>query len=122
MWSGRLVPEHGGRTGLADRDREHRTGGGEQAEKDAATQFEVESPALEKWTFDSIGASRISQPVLYAIGGETLPLIELVKQHFQSLVPHTEQVVVPGVNHSMQMQDPKLVAAPIADFLSRHPL
>jgi len=97
-------------------------GGPEQAEKDAATSFEVESPALEKWTFDSTGASRISQPVLYAIGGETLPIIELVKQHFQSLVPHTQHVVVPGVNHSMQMQDPKLVAAPIAEFLSRHPL
>ena len=97
-------------------------GGPEQAEKDAATYFEVESPALDKWTFDSAAASRISQPVLYAVGSETLPLIEVVKQHFQSLIPHTEQVVVPGVNHSMQMQDPKLVAAAIADFLSRHPL
>ncbi len=96
-------------------------GGPEQAEKDAATYFEVEAPALEKWTFDSAGASRISQPVLYVIGSETLPLIEVVKQHFQSLIPHTEQAVVSGVNHSMQMQDPKLVAAQIADFLSRHP-
>ena len=97
-------------------------GGPEQAEKDAATYFEVESPALDKWTFDSVAASRISQPVLYAIGSETLPLIEVVKQHFQSLVPQTEQVVVPGVNHSMQMQDPKAVAIAIADFLSRHPI
>ncbi len=96
-------------------------GGPEQAEKDAATYFEVEAPALDEWTFDSAGASRISQPVLYATGGETLPLIEVVMQHFQSLVPHTEHVVVPGVNHSMQMQDPKPVAATIADFLSRHP-
>ena len=94
----------------------------EQAEKDAATYFEVESPALDNWTFDRARASRISQPVLYAIGSETLPLIEVVKQHFQSLVPQTEQVVVPGVNHSMQMQDPKAVAAPIADFLSRRRL
>ena len=54
--------------------------------------------------------------------GETLPLIEVLRQHFQELVPHAEKVVVPGVNHSMQMQDPKLVAAPIAEFLSRHPL
>ena len=77
---------------------------------------------LDEWTFDSAGASRISQPVLYAVGSETLPLVEALKQHFQSLIPHTEQVVVPGVNHSMQMQDPKAVAAPIAEFLSRHPL
>ncbi len=97
-------------------------GGPEQAEKDAATYVEVESPALDEWTFGNAGASRISQPVLYVIGSETLPLVEALKQHFQSLIPHTEQVVVPGVNHSMQMQDPKAVAAPIADFLSRHPL
>ncbi len=97
-------------------------GGPEQAEKDAATYFEVEAPALEKWTFDSDRASRISQPVLYVIGSETLPLIGVVQQHFQSLIPHTEQAVVSGVNHSMQMQDPKLVAAAIAEFLSRHPL
>ncbi len=97
-------------------------GGPEQAEKDAETYFQVESPALDKWTFDSAGASRISKPVLYAIGSETLPLVEALKQHFQSLVPHTEQVVIPGVNHSMQMQDPKVVAEPVADFLSRHPL
>ncbi len=96
-------------------------GGSEQAEKDAATYFEVESPALDKWTFDSAAASRISQPVLYAVGSETLPLIEVVKQHFQSLIPHTERALVPGVNHSMQMQDPKAVAATISDFLSRHP-
>ncbi len=96
-------------------------GGPEQAEKDAATYFEVEAPALEKWTFDSDRASRISQPVLYVIGSETLPLIGVVQQHFQSLIPHTEEVVVPGVNHLMQIRDPKLVAAAIADFLSRQP-
>lgn len=97
-------------------------GGPEQAEKDAGTYFEVEAPALDEWSFDSAGAGHISQPVLYATGSETLPLVEALKQHFESLVPHTEQVVVPGVNHSMQMQDPKGVAAAIAEFLSRHPL
>ncbi|TFH43078.1 MAG: hypothetical protein E4H01_12580 [Lysobacterales bacterium] len=48
--------------------------------------------------------------------------VEAVKQHFQSLIPHTEEVVVPGINHLMQMRDPKLVAALIADFLMPHPL
>jgi len=96
-------------------------GGPEQAEKDAETYFQVESPALDEWTFDSAGASRISQPVLYAAGSETLPLVEALKQHFQSLIPHTEQVVIPGVNHSMQMQDPKVVADTAAGFLARHP-
>ena len=97
-------------------------GGAEQAEKDAPTFFEVEVPALEEWVFDGDRSGRISQPILYVIGGESIPLFEAGRQHFQSLIPHTEHVVVPGVNHLMQMQDPKLVAAPIADFLSRQPL
>jgi pimeloyl-ACP methyl ester carboxylesterase len=99
-------------------------GGPEQAEKDAATFFEVEVPAFEKWnlTFDSDRASRISQPVLFVIGSESIPRLEAAKQHFQSLIPHTKEVVVPGVDHSMLTRDPKLVAAPIADFLSRQPL
>ncbi len=97
-------------------------GGPEQAENDAATFFEVEFPALQAWVFDNDRASRISQPVLHVIGSESGPLFEAVKQNFQSLIPHTEQVVVPGVNHLLQMRDSKLVAEPIADFLSRHPL
>ncbi len=97
-------------------------GGAEQAEKDASTFFEVDFPAFLEWSFDRERASRIRQPVLYVFGSESGPLIEAGKQHFRSLIPHTEDVVVPGVDHAMQMQDPKLVAAPIADFLSRHPL
>ncbi len=99
-------------------------GGPEQAEKDGATFFGVEFRGFEKWSsdFDRDRASRISQPVLLVIGSESGPLFEAVKQHFQSLIPHTEQVVVPGVDHLMQMRDAKRVAAPIADFLSRQPL
>jgi pimeloyl-ACP methyl ester carboxylesterase len=41
-------------------------------------------------------------------------------QYFLSLVPHAENVVLPGVNHFMQMGDPKRVATASADFLSRH--
>ncbi len=96
-------------------------GGPEQAEEDAATFFEVEFPALQKWAFDSDQASRISQPVLFVIGSESGPLFEKPLQLFQSSVPQTEEVVVPGLNHLLQMRNPSLVAAPIADFLARHP-
>jgi pimeloyl-ACP methyl ester carboxylesterase len=97
-------------------------GGAEQAERDCATFFEVEIPQLMEWVFDRDRASRISQPVLHVAGEESGPLVETITRHFQSLVPHCEQVMLPGVNHLMQMRDPKRVAAPIADFLSRHPL
>jgi pimeloyl-ACP methyl ester carboxylesterase len=99
-------------------------GAAEQAERDAATFFETEVPAFQSWNsaFDRDRASRISQPVLFVIGSESIPGLEPAKQHFQSLIPHTEEVVVPGVDHSMLTQDPKGVAAPIADFLSRQSL
>ena len=97
-------------------------GGAEQAEKDAATFFEVDFPAFMEWSLDGDRASRIGQPLLYVFGSESGPLIEVLKQYFLSLIPRAEEAVVAGVDHAMQMQDPKLVAVPIVDFLSRHPL
>ena len=97
-------------------------GAPEQADRDSATTFGVELPSLEKWVIDADRASRISQPILYVTGGESGPLAQENKRYLQSLIPHVEEVVVPGVNHLMMIRDPKAVAAPIADFLSRHPL
>jgi 3-oxoadipate enol-lactonase len=97
-------------------------GAAEQAEKDAATFFEVELPTLRSWVFRRDPLSHVRQPVLYVLGSESGPLFEAARQHFRSLIPHTEEVVLSGVNHLMQIRDPKPVAAPIADFLSRHPL
>ena len=97
-------------------------GGAEQAEKDASTFFEVDFPAFVEFSFEREQASRIRQPVLYVIGSESGPQSEAAKQRFQSLIPHTEEAVVRGVDHALQMGDPKGVAAPIANFLSRHPL
>lgn len=92
----------------------------EQAEKDARTFFEAELPAFRDFVFDAARASRLTQPVLYMKGSESGPVFDMGKAHFQALVPHTEVVVVPGVDHLMQMAAPNAVAAPIADFLSRH--
>jgi pimeloyl-ACP methyl ester carboxylesterase len=99
-------------------------GGPEQAEKDAATFFETELSTFVGWgaTFDTERAARLSQPVQYVIGSESVPLVQVAKQNFRLLVPRAEQAVIAGVNHCMQMQDPKAVAATIADFVSRHRL
>ncbi len=97
-------------------------GGAEQAVRDASTFFEVDFPAFREWSLDRERASRIRQPVLYVVGSESGPLVEALKQYFLSMIPHSVEAVVAGVDHAMQMQDPKLVAAPIADFLSRHPI
>jgi pimeloyl-ACP methyl ester carboxylesterase len=97
-------------------------GAAELAAKDAPTFFELELPTLSEWVFDRDQTRRLTQPILYVLGGESGPLFEAGRQHFRSLMPHTEEVVVPGVNHLMQVRDPKLVAAPIVEFLSRHPV
>lgn len=93
-----------------------------QAEDDAAAFFEFEIPAIPSWVFDAEKAKQISQPVLYGVGGESGPLYQVSAQYFGSLVPQTEFVDLPGVDHSMLTSDPKLVAETAAQFLARHPL
>jgi pimeloyl-ACP methyl ester carboxylesterase len=92
----------------------------EQLDHDAVTFFELEFPTLSDWLFEASSCSRITQPVLLVTGGDSGPLIEILKQNFLTLVPAAESVVLPGVNHLMQMQDPKGVGAAVAEFLSRH--
>ncbi|WP_435547003.1 alpha/beta fold hydrolase [Desulfobacterium sp. N47] len=95
-------------------------GGPEQAEKDAATFFDIEFPALGEWILDKDKASRISHPVLYLLGTESDPMFEKAKQAFKSIVTHTEEVLLPGINHLFMIRNPNHVAQPIADFLARH--
>jgi len=104
-----------------DLEREQ-PGAVEQTEKDAAAFFEFEIPAIPSWVFDAEKAKQITQPVLYAVGGESGPLYQMAAQYFGSLLPRTEFVELPGVDHSMLTSDPKLVADTAAAFLARHPL
>jgi pimeloyl-ACP methyl ester carboxylesterase len=97
-------------------------GGSEQADRDAATFFEVEVPALQAWSFDPEKGRRLSQPALHVSGDASGALFERPRQLFMACVPHAEDVVLPGLNHLLQMQAPGLVARSIADFLVRHPL
>ena len=107
------------------RDLEQNLPGGlEQAVRDSATFFGVEVPAFRASAsaFYLQRASRITAPVLYGIGSGSIPRREPSQHHYQSLVPQTEVVVIPGVDHSMLTQGPKQVAEAVAEFLARHPL
>jgi pimeloyl-ACP methyl ester carboxylesterase len=97
-------------------------GAAEQAAQDASTFFERELPTLGDWVFEVERTIRVRQPVLYLLGGESGLRFQAAALHFRSLVRQTESKVVPGVNHLMQLRDPKLVAEATADFLSRHPM
>lgn len=97
-------------------------GGAEQAWRDAATFFEVELPALERWEFDQEKAARVSQPILYVLGDESGPFSEEGAELARSWLPQAEDLPVPGANHLLQLQKPRFVAEGIAAFLARHPL
>ncbi|MEJ2319986.1 MAG: alpha/beta hydrolase [Gemmatimonadales bacterium] len=97
-------------------------GGVEQAEDDAMTFFEVELPALAEWEFGAEKATRISQPILFVLGSESDRMVEDARDLIHSVLPQTEDHLVPGAGHLLQMQNPRSVAEGISDFLSRHPL
>jgi pimeloyl-ACP methyl ester carboxylesterase len=96
-------------------------GSPQQAERDARTFFEVEVPALEQW---ELGAKvkRISQPVLYVLAGDSHPMFTEGRDLVRSWFPESEDQVVQGVTHALQMQKPEPVAAVVGDFLRRHPI
>ena len=97
-------------------------GGPEQAERDAATFFDVELPALGAWILSKEKASLICQPALYVLGAESGPRFERAKQVFQSIATHAEELLLPGMNHLLMIRNPTMVAQAIAHFLTRHPL
>jgi pimeloyl-ACP methyl ester carboxylesterase len=99
-----------------------------QAERDAATFFELEGPALSQWDPDPAAIEAFSEPTLYVLGSDSSAAtgidgfwedgLELLR----SWLPHTEDRLVEGVHHALQTQDPESVAAAIAEFIARHPL
>jgi pimeloyl-ACP methyl ester carboxylesterase len=113
-----------GVSGANWRDDTARTvpGGPEQAERDAATFFEVEMPALGQWKFDDAKAKQISQPILHVLGSESGALFKEGRDLVHSWFPQSEDYLVQGVMHGLQIQDPQLVASGIANFLRRHPI
>ena len=97
-------------------------GGPEQAVRDARTFFEFEVPALSQWEFDEEKAQKISQPILYVLGSESGAAFEEGRDLVHSWFPRTEDCLVQGVTHSLQMQDARAVAKGTAAFLERYPI
>jgi pimeloyl-ACP methyl ester carboxylesterase len=92
-------------------------GGVEQAEKDAATFFESELPALA--AFDSAHIASVSVPVLAVIGTASAPIFAASRDRLHERIPHCTDADIEGLNHLLQMQDAGAVAAAIAPFLAR---
>lgn len=87
-----------------------------QAAADADTFFQVEMPALGAWNLSAGQAAQIKCPVLYMLGGRTWPIFGEVRELVHQLLPQTEDVLIPGVTHLLQGEDPAAVAAALAAF------
>jgi pimeloyl-ACP methyl ester carboxylesterase len=62
------------------------------------------------------------KPLLACIGSkETIPAKQAAKKLVQ-LVPHTQGVIVPGLNHVWALQDPELFAQTVRAWVTQSPL
>jgi pimeloyl-ACP methyl ester carboxylesterase len=93
-----------------------------QAIQDADTFFGVELPSLTQWVFGDAEAAQIRRPVLSIVGSETAPLWVEVAAFLRASLPYVEEREIDGVGHLLQLQDPRSVAAAVAEFLARNPM
>ena len=94
----------------------------EQLIRDMTTFIETDIPALLDWSFSSQDASRITQPVLHIGAGDSGPWFADVRRLMLAWLPHTDDVVLPGANHSFATTHPHEVATALAKFLRHHPI
>ena len=108
-----------GDSGWRDQADRVSPGAADRAIDDAGGTFDGDLVAMRSWDFDAASASRISQPVRYALAACNEAHFEPVRSMFCAQVPHTEVVVLPDVDHSFQFTQPAPVAAMIAEFLEK---
>jgi pimeloyl-ACP methyl ester carboxylesterase len=98
-------------------------GAPKQAERDAATFFEVELPAIGEWHFTALLAGQLSQPVLTVTGTDTLPFLAEGRTLLHNWIERAEDLEVRGANHLLQLHSrhsATRIAEGIAEFLKRH--
>jgi pimeloyl-ACP methyl ester carboxylesterase len=95
-------------------------GAAEQMQRDTATFFDIDLPALLSWRFDAEDARRINCPVLHISGSDSGPWFAEVRDLVLSWLPQTEDVLLTGADHSLALTHTPLVAEALANFLGRH--
>ena len=95
---------------------------GKQADADAAGTFEYDLEAIRQWTFETVGPSRITQPVLDVVSSSNVAARQPLTDMLHAAVPQAELVTIPDADHSLHMTQPAVLARVIAAFLSRHPV
>jgi len=97
-------------------------GGVAQMERDAGTFFTADLPALLGWRFGQEDAARITQPVLYLGGTESGPWFAEVRELVLEWLPHAEDVLVTGADHSLALTHAAHLTEALVPFLRRHPI
>jgi pimeloyl-ACP methyl ester carboxylesterase len=100
----------------------HLPGAAAQMERDTATFFDVDLPALLDWRFSREDAQRISCPVLYIGGSESGPWFAQVRDLVLDWLPSAENIMIDGADNSVVVTHSREVAVAIASFTSHHPL
>ena len=93
-----------------------------QMQRDTATFFDVDLPALLDWRFERKDAARISCPVLYVGGTNSGRWFGEVRELMLSWFPHAEEVTIEGADHSLALTHSAQIAEPLLLFLRRHPM
>ena len=98
--------------------------GAKNAIRESAYFFRDEVSAVLEFQFGAAEAARIRHPVLCLEGGsQPAHLKEMSRQISQrtvELLPQTDIVIVPNVNHALPLQDPEAVARAVASFVHVH--
>jgi pimeloyl-ACP methyl ester carboxylesterase len=93
------------------------------AVRDADTFFMQELPAIQQWTFAPDFRKRLMQPVLAVIGEGSRDVAPIWPQRQQLLLdslPNVEGFELRGATHLLHVQQPRLMAEALAQFLQRH--
>jgi pimeloyl-ACP methyl ester carboxylesterase len=98
----------------------HLPGGVMQIEHDAGTFFATDLSALLAWQFGAGDARHITQPVLYLGGTASGPWFAEVRQLILAWLPHAEEIMLTGADHSLALTHAPQVAMAIASFLRQH--
>ncbi len=99
---------------------QHLPGAAEQMQRDTATFFDTDLPAMLSWRFDADEARRINCPVLHISGSDSGPWFAEVRDLILTWLPQTEDVLLTGADHSLALTHTHQVADALADFLGRH--
>jgi pimeloyl-ACP methyl ester carboxylesterase len=97
-------------------------GAAAHAERDAATLFDVDLPALLHWRFGAQDAARIRCPALHIGGTDSGPWFAQVRMQVLTWLPGADDAVIDGAGHALALTHTAEVAEALAGFLRRHPM